>query len=66
MIFQCSKCHKFFSKKYNYDLHLRRKIPCKNEKPEFIGGTDNLKLELNTMLPNVAKCCQMLPNVAKC
>ena len=29
MIFQCSRCHKFFDKKYNYDIHIGRKIPCK-------------------------------------
>jgi len=29
MIFECKRCHKFFSKKYNYEIHLQRKIPCK-------------------------------------
>jgi hypothetical protein len=29
MIYECTRCHKFFSKKYNYEIHIRRKIPCK-------------------------------------
>jgi len=45
MIFQCSKCHKFFSKKYNYDLHLRRKIPCKNNCDKIYNHDSNSKLE---------------------
>jgi hypothetical protein len=29
MLYQCSKCLKFFDKKSNYIQHLRRKISCK-------------------------------------
>ena len=31
MIFECNRCHKNFSKKYNYDKHLGRKIQCNIE-----------------------------------
>ena len=34
MIFRCEKCGKQFDHKSHYNLHLRRKTPCKNENIE--------------------------------
>jgi len=37
MKYTCDKCLRSFSKKYNYELHLKRKIPCK---PKNINNID--------------------------
>ena len=51
----CNKCHKFFSKKYNYDIHVRRKVPCKEILYNNIAQIEIGKLEEDNMFPNDAK-----------
>lgn len=55
MIYQCSKCLKFFDKKSNYNQHLARKTPCK------VNINENLDHDLNKNL-EVVNGFQMFPN----
>lgn len=47
MIFECRRCHKFFSKKYNYEIHLQRKIPCKENIITNLHQDENKKLDIS-------------------
>jgi hypothetical protein len=58
MIYQCSKCLKYFDKKSNYNHHLKRKMPCKEVINEKIDHGVNEKLE-------EPECFQTFPNGVK-
>ena len=51
VVYNCPKCFKKFTKKYNYDIHLNKKIPCTNnnviEQPNIIMATKNTPIKRN-------------------
>ena len=55
MLYQCSKCLKYFDKKCHYNQHLGRKIQCKNILDK------NLDIDVKTKL-GVIEQIQMIPN----
>jgi hypothetical protein len=55
MLYQCSKCLKYFDKKSNYNQHLLRKMSCKESNDKKIDHDVKEKLE-------ELECFQMIPN----
>ena len=61
MIFECIRCHKFFSKKYNYEIHLissqvfNKDIYKVNKNKIFIKRPFELKIKVSKITPAVIK-----------
>ena len=45
MIFQCTRCQKYFDNKTHYNKHLARKLPCKENNNKILDHDINPKLE---------------------
>ena len=58
MLYKCERCNKEFNQKSNYNSHLNRKNPCKNNNI-IVNTNTNI---INNIIPNLA---ENIPNLAE-
>jgi len=63
MKYTCDKCLRSFTKKYNYELHLKRKIPCKSNNNINTDLNNKNNIEVNKTVDNVENMLTNVDNV---